>query len=443
MKHRKHSLRLLALPVLAALAVSLSIPAAGAFFWNKAVPSPAMSAFAKESALGSKITFSAEDFTSRLSSGAELDGIVISSLPDTQLGTLKLGLRNVVRGEGISFEDIGSLSFLPTSTEEAFTSFSFIPVFSTGDGDQSEIMVGLTIGKNKNGAPAAEDISLETYMDVAISGKFKSVDPEGDAVTYKVIDRPKKGEIKAENGEFSYIPAAGKTGSDQFTYVATDAFGNTSEPATVTVKVKKRNSGVNYADMDQKAAHYAAIRLHEMGVYTGEKIGESYFLHPDEVVSRGEFVAMAVSAADIALPAAALSTGLDDDGAINVWLKPYVAAAMNAGVVNGSAENDGTVVFRADDGITRAEAAVILNRLANISDAASDVFFADIEAVPTWARDAAVALSTSDILPVFEDGTLRPEEVLTRGEAVQLFYDTLRVIEERGSEGGLLSWAKK
>ena len=443
MKHRKYSLRLLALPILAALAVSLSIPAAGAFFWNKEASPPAMSAFAKESSLGGEITFSEEDFTERLSTGAELDGIVISSLPDTQIGTLKLGLRNVVRGEGISFDDIDSLSFLPNSTEAAFTSFSFIPVFSSGGGDQSEIMVGLTIGPNKNGAPVAEDISLETYADVAINGTFKSVDPEGDTVTYKVIDRPKKGEIKAENDTFSYLPASGKTGSDKFTYVATDTFGNTSDPATVTIKIKKRNSDVNYADMDQKAAHYAAIRLHEMGVYTGEKIGESYFLHPDEIVSRGEFVAMAVSAADIALPAAALSTGLDDDEAISASLKPYVAAAMNAGVINGSAENDGTVVFRGDDGITRAEAAVILNRMANISDPASDVLFADIDAVPVWARDAAVALSTSDILPVFEDGTLRPDAVLTRGEAVQLFYDTLCAIEERENEGGLLSWAKK
>ena len=67
------------------------------------------------------------------------------------------------------------------------------------------------------------------------------------------------------SSEFVYTPYENKTGKDSFTYVAVDAVGNSSDPATVKIKIEKPNTKVTYADMDGDPAHKAAIRLAEEG----------------------------------------------------------------------------------------------------------------------------------------------------------------------------------
>ena len=52
------------------------------------------------------------------------------------------------------------------------------------------------------------------------------------------------------SSEFVYTPYENKTGKDSFTYVAVDAVGNSSDPATVKIKIEKPNTKVTYADMD-------------------------------------------------------------------------------------------------------------------------------------------------------------------------------------------------
>lgn len=51
--------------------------------------------------------------------------------------------------------------------------------------------------------------------------------------------------------------------------MAVDAVGNSSDPATVKIKIEKPNTKVTYADMG-RPAHKAAIRLAEEGIFVGE-----------------------------------------------------------------------------------------------------------------------------------------------------------------------------
>ena len=46
------------------------------------------------------------------------------------------------------------------------------------------------------------------------------------------------------SSEFVYTPYENKTGKDSFTYVAVDAVGNSSDPATVKIKIEKPNTKV-------------------------------------------------------------------------------------------------------------------------------------------------------------------------------------------------------
>ena len=118
--------------------------------------------------------------------------------------------------------------------------------------------------KAVEGAPVAENMAIRVYRGVAYEGAFRAVDNEGDEITFAIAQEAKKGTVTlTEDGlGFVYTPH-GKLGSDSFTYTASDAYGNTSLPATVSVTIEKANSGVCYADMAGNRAHTAAVDLAE------------------------------------------------------------------------------------------------------------------------------------------------------------------------------------
>lgn len=428
----------LALMLFAALA-----PCGLALFGSEELKSGTVAAFSKSSDFSEKISFSAEDFTSRVSKGSKLDGIMVTVLPDASAGVLKLSGRDILRGEGIAAESLGGLSFTPNSGVSINTGFSFIPVFKNGVASD-EVRIGINVGAGDTTAPIAENLKFETYAGIAVSGLLKASDPEKSEITYKVIDKPAKGDLTLENNSFSYVPYQGKTGTDTFTFTASDRYGNTSDPATVTIVVNKRSSKqtLEYADMDSHSAHYAAIKMSEAGIITGEKIGDSYFLMPDKTVSRGEFTAMCVAAAELSIPAVALSTGLADDKDIPSWAKPYISAALKEGIVSGSADSDGNRRFRANDAITRAEAAVVINNLAKLADENRVPTFTDADNIPAWAAQAAANINSLNLIPAFADGSMRPAEPISRAEAVSILYDTVNVLKKEKKGGGLLFWAK-
>ena len=126
------------------------------------------------------------------------------------------------------------------------------------------------------GAPIAEAFSLTTYRDVAVSGTFSGVDPQGEALTFRVTKNPARGSVTlAEEGSarFTYTPYENKTGKDSFSYVAVDQAGNVSQPAEVSVKIEKPRTDVTYADMAGHPAHKAAITLAEEASSWGSRWG--------------------------------------------------------------------------------------------------------------------------------------------------------------------------
>lgn len=220
--------------------------------------------------------------------------------------------------------------------------------------------MGLYLLAGENSTPVAENLNMSTYKNVAITGQFAAVDPEGDLLTFQLVEKPARGSITMpEDGgnTFVYTPYENKTGKDSFTYVAVDTAGNASDPATVKIKIEKAKTTISYVDMTGDPAQKAAIRMAEEGILVGECMGGSYFFRPEEPVSRGEFVAMAMQAVGMSTLEGVERTGFADDLEIPTWAKPYASSALKAGLVQGAVTSDGQVVFRSTDAITRAEAA--------------------------------------------------------------------------------------
>ncbi len=285
----------------------------------------------------------------------------------------------------------------------------------------------------ENSPPIAENLTLKTYKGVAITSRFAAVDPEGDLVTFQVVDSPARGQVTLDENDpaaFWYTPYEGKKGKDSFTYVAIDAKGNTSEPATVKISIQKQKTTVSYSDLDGSPAHYAALRLAEAGVYTGRKVGNLYCFDPNAAFTREEFLTMAMTAADVSPISDVSLTGFYDDEEISSWAKGYVSAALIQGAVQGSPNEVGQVVFNAGDTVTCAQAAVIIDRLLATGDVASSAAFS-VETAPAWAYQSVVNMEAVSVLPT----SANLSQQLTRAEAAEMLSAMLDVLEARSTSG--------
>ena len=79
---------------------------------------------------------------------------------------------------------------------------------------------------------------------------------------------------------------------------------------------------------------------------------------------------------------------------------------------------DGT--FRPYEGLTRAQAAALLARIADLAPAETTAGFSDVPA-GHWAADNINAATANGFLSGYPDGTFRPNAILTRAEGISLF----------------------
>ncbi len=293
----------------------------------------------------------------------------------------------------------------------------------------------------QNGRPIAKNLELSTFKGIAINGKMSATDPDGDTVTFEIMDMPKKGTVEAQNdGSFVYTPKDGKKGADSFTYTAVDSYGNRSEKATVSISIQKQSVKITYSDMQGNSSYYSALVLADEGIFLGEKLGGAYFFRPDASVTRSEFLAMCLGITGEEMLEGITRTGFYDDAGIPMWAKPYVSTGLMAGVITGYRNPDGRLVFSSEEPITFSEAAVILNNVLRLTDVVS-VMAVEDEAAPVWAYQAAVNLTACSILPPL--GTASYTETVTRAEAADMLASSLALLQARDGGVSLLNWAKQ
>lgn len=423
--------RLLA-PVLALAMVCTLILPASAFFWNKKDDGPYVADFSKNGLIGSIIAFESEDFVVKTDNKAVLNSITINSLPDPGAGTLVIGGQPVEVGATVDSTALAGLRFQSSQNPSVTTAtFTFTPSFSSSQ-DTKPTTVTIHLLTEENRSPIARNMDLSTYKNIAITSYFDAVDGEGDPLTFQLTSTPARGAVTlSEDGtsQFVYTPYENKTGSDSFTYVATDPAGNTSSEGKITVRIEKPDTKVTYADLEGHSAHKAAIRLAEEGVYVGQYMDGHYFFEPDEPVSRAQFLTMAMAVSGMEPMEGVTLTGFTDDGAIPTWAKGSVSAALKAGAIQGGQDDSGAPVFGADQSITRAEATVMLNNLLDVTDVPAEVFFADGET--HWAAQAAANLTASGILPAGSTNAAALSDSLTRAEVAEMLDGALDVLAAR------------
>ena len=289
----------------------------------------------------------------------------------------------------------------------------------------------------EEGAPTAQDVEVRTYRGIPVQGQFLASDSEGEDMTFTLVEEPRKGTATIQGADFTYTPDEGVTGGDSFTYAATDSAGHVSQPATVTVTIEKTKSGVTYADTEGSSAAAAAQHLAEAGIFTGTKIGDQYYFQPDAEVSRSEFLAMVMETAGREVTPVTM-TGFCDDASIPTWAKAYAAAGVTDGIVQGKTTAEGAA-FRGEEPITFNEAATVLDRVLDLGDVELDVWYADREAVPSWAAQAVGNMEAVSVLAAGSFGSQTMEQAVTRADAARMLSAAKTLLDGEEPEG-LFRW---
>ena len=221
-----------------------------------------------------------------------------------------------------------------------------------------------------------------------------------------------------EDGSFTYTPKKNKVGVDSFTYTATDPAGNVSREATVTVQILKPNDARQYTDTVGSDCRFSAEWMRNTGLFVGEQIGSEQCFFPDKQVSRGDFMAMLVQVLELPLEETGHEAIPSD---VPQWLRPYVAAAIRAGLTAGVPARE---TFGAQEPVSGAEVAVMLQNALdlNISQQTLEVMRQDTgkSEVPAWATVSLTAMEDNGIV-------LDANTMLTRSQAANILYQAARL----------------
>lgn len=152
-------------------------------------------------------------------------------------------------------------------------------------------------------------------------------------------------------------------------------------------------------------ARSAIISLYNKQIINGR--GEGIFA-PGDNVTRAEFVKMLMLS--LGIEASDVQSVFTDVTA-NDWFAPFVFTANEHGIAMGSEGK-----FNPHNFITREDAAVMISRGLSLQGS-GEVEFIDSEFISDYAINAVSALSGSGIINGMSDGSFAPKSNLTRAEA--------------------------
>ena len=128
---------------------------------------------------------------------------------------------------------------------------------TTGTVNLIDLEVIGVVGGNE--APIADDQSVSTSEDTALGVTLTGSDPDGDQITFIVIDQPMYGTLSGEAPDLTYTPASNYYGTDSFTFKVNDGTVD-SNTATVSITViavndapVANNQSVNTAENTAKS----------------------------------------------------------------------------------------------------------------------------------------------------------------------------------------------
>lgn len=181
-----------------------------------------------------------------------------------------------------------------------------------------------------------------------------------------------------------------------------------------------------FRDASRHWARPQIDQLAALGVFDGYLDGQDFA--PDAPATRGDVAwfldkIVNVDAAD-ASPAGVPADSRRHRAA------PAIRRVMQQGLMKGVGQGR----FAPEVPLTRAQVATLLDRALPPIQVSVDIDaeFRDGRQVPAWARESMARMRARGLVSGYEDGTLRPDRTLTRGELATLLS---RFMEYRNRQG--------
>ncbi len=270
--------------------------------------------------------------------------------------------------------------------------------------------------------------TLKSSMEATVSGD--------ETFKYVVITSTKNGVLSHSDEskpDFSYTPSGDFTGKDSFTF-RLESGDKYSNVGTVSITVEDNTPVIpfNYKDMQNHWANFSASHLAARGFIIGEEISDSFYYHPDEQMTRGEFMLFLLSIVNKDKSAKPANVVFDDEENIPDWLLKDAKIAYKLKIISGVGEGEKVLLYP-NRKITRAEAFTMINNALKakmtVSDSKDDLNYADKDMIPAWALQAIKNLTGYKIIQGGNGNKINTSGIVTRGQAAELCYKLLKQIE--------------
>ncbi len=367
--------------------------------------------------------------------------------PDGDTVTAMAGTFATANGGTVVIAADGSFTYTPQAEQHGTDSFTYMALDPQDASSTATITVGITpdTPAAKDGSFTLSENNVLTGNVLADNGHGATSDPDGDLVGAQtgVFTTAHGGTVEISgNGDFNYTPAAGFHGTDNFTYTALDAQGE-SGSATITIAVTP----------DMPLAENGSFTLAENGTLTGNVLVDNGFgaaSDPDNdlagvtagtfTTAHGGTVALAANGDFTYTPAVgffgsdSFAYSLSDQEGetatanINIGVAQGLPVAQNAGFSiaenaaftgNVLADNGHGAAFDSDGDVLTAQAGTFATANGSVTIAANGDFtytpnagFFGADTFNYTALDgfggAATATMTVNIaqdLPIAEDGS--------------------------------------
>ncbi len=199
------------------------------------------------------------------------------------------------------------------------------------------------------------------------------------------------------------------------------SIGGTKTYPTVVPDTDNKDIELNYYVFDDldgvEWAREPICKLAEMGVLRGK---EYRLFYPNDNITREEFVKMLTVAYKLNIEN---KTDKFTDVNADDWFMPYVAAALENGIVNGVSDD----MFGTGQNITRQDLAVMAYNAAckagmDFGESTDVQSFNDDDNISDYAKTAVYALKSQDIVNGIDGKNFAPQDTATRAEAAKILY---------------------
>lgn len=190
-----------------------------------------------------------------------------------------------------------------------------------------------------------------------------------------------------------------------------------------------------FNDLKGHWAERAVYRLVQMKVVSGYPDGS---FRPEREVTRYELASMLVRLLNpepvFRSDLLVFSQRFKDASAVPPWALEAVAAAFREGFMSGYPQPDGTLAFRGEEAVSRAELAAVLSRVITKrygEVTPRELDFADTEEIPHWAKEAIGIAYAKGMVGGYPDHTFRASRKVSRAEAAAMLLRLAEALEEK------------